>query len=108
MGWRTAFLYARARLRRRPKIRAPERHEDRAGKVSGVQGVKKTKPRTNRGFVAIGGCRLFRRRRFLLEEGDEIVPQLDLGALALHDDALLDDRQRVVPGPVDDQAGREG
>jgi hypothetical protein len=29
--------------------------------------------------------------------GYQIVPQLDLGALALHDHALLQDRQRVVP-----------
>src|SRR5690606_39604817 len=33
----------------------------------------------------------------LLEEAHEVVPQLDLGALALHDEALLDDRERVVP-----------
>ena len=44
---------------------------------------------------------------FFRNSAGEIVPQLDLGALSLHDHALLDDRQRVVPGPVDDEAGRE-
>src|SRR5258708_20849731 len=36
----------------------------------------------------------------------EIVPQLDLGAVLVHDHALLRDRDRVVPGPVDHQPGR--
>src|SRR5215813_3197914 len=35
----------------------------------------------------------------------QVVKQLDLGAMAAHDDRLLDDRQRIVPGPVDHQAG---
>src|SRR5262249_50218079 len=37
----------------------------------------------------------------------EVVPQLDLGTVAVHDHALLRDRERVVPGPVDHQPGRE-
>src|SRR5947209_19196322 len=36
-----------------------------------------------------------------LEQRLQIVEQLDLGAVALHDEALLRDAQRVVPGPVD-------
>jgi hypothetical protein len=40
-----------------------------------------------------GGRHLFGRRRFLSEQSGKVVPQLDLGALSLHDDALLDDRQ---------------
>src|SRR5690554_3274006 len=34
---------------------------------------------------------LFRRFRLLPEQAHQVVPQLDLGALPLHDDALLDD-----------------
>src|SRR5215467_14863408 len=37
----------------------------------------------------------------------EIVPQFNLGAMAPHDDRLLDDRQRIVPGPVNHEPGRE-
>src|SRR5260370_1392683 len=37
----------------------------------------------------------------------EIVPQLDLGAVLVHDKALLHHRERVVPGPIDHQSGRE-
>src|SRR5690606_39048419 len=50
---------------------------------------------------------LFGRFRLSLEHVDEIVPQLDLGALPLHDHALLDDREQVVPRPIDHQPGRE-
>src|SRR6516225_11480394 len=56
-----------------------------------------------------GGANLFRRLfRFRLYKGAlEVIPKLDLGAVAMHDDALLDHRERVVPGPVDNQARRE-
>src|SRR5262245_6695153 len=37
----------------------------------------------------------------------EIVPELDLGAVPVHDHALLRHRERVVPGPVDHEPGRE-
>src|SRR6476619_7862932 len=46
-------------------------------------------------------------RLLLGERSLEIVPQLDLGAVLVHDHALLDHRERVVPGPVDHQPGRE-
>src|SRR5262245_26528940 len=55
-----------------------------------------------------------RRGHFFFEKalqafpcGLEIVPQLDLGAVLVHDHALLGDRERVVPGPVDHDSGRE-
>src|SRR5499427_11142742 len=35
----------------------------------------------------------------------QIVEQFDLGAVAAHNDRLLDDRQGVVPRPVDHQPG---
>src|ERR1700722_7098839 len=38
----------------------------------------------------------------------QIVPKLHLHAILAHDEILLRDRKRVVPGPVDDQARREG
>src|ERR1700730_4805100 len=37
----------------------------------------------------------------------EIVEQFDLHAVAMHDEALLQHRKRIVPGPVDHEAGRE-
>src|SRR6266403_1690790 len=46
-------------------------------------------------------------RLLLGERSLEIVPQLDLGAVLVHDHALLDHRERIVPGPVDHQPGRE-
>src|ERR1700692_2285151 len=39
----------------------------------------------------------------LYERALEIVPELNLGAVLVHDHALLDHRKRVVPGPIDDQ-----
>src|SRR3569832_942103 len=46
-------------------------------------------------------------RTLLAEQRLDVVGQFDLGAVAAHDDRLLRGRQRVVPGPVDDVAGRE-
>ena len=37
----------------------------------------------------------------------EIIPQLDLRPMLVHDEGLLAHRERVVPGPVDHEAGRE-
>src|SRR6185437_7470425 len=62
---------------------------------------------------AIPAKQLHRRVRPLLlrlllhEHRLDIVEQLDLGAVLAHDDALLADRQRVVPGPVNHQSSRE-
>src|ERR1700730_18583738 len=51
---------------------------------------------------------LRRRLRLGPREGAlQIIPQLDLGAVLVHDHALLQHRERVVPGPVDHQARRE-
>src|SRR5690349_9770260 len=48
------------------------------------------------------------RLRLLPGEGAlEIVQQLHLYAVAAHDEALLDHRQQIVPGPVDHQPRRE-
>src|SRR6266404_9065396 len=33
----------------------------------------------------------------------EFIPQFDPGAIPAHDEALLNDRQRIIPSPVDDQ-----
>src|SRR4051794_4929265 len=44
---------------------------------------------------------LRRLRRLLRERRLEIVEQLHLHAVAAHDEALLEHRERVVPGPVD-------
>ena len=41
------------------------------------------------------------------EQLEQIVPKLDLHARLGHDVVLLEDRQRIVPGPVDDEARRE-
>src|SRR6202790_2043214 len=47
-------------------------------------------------------------RRLLPGEGrPEIIEQFDLHAVAAHDEALLQHRKQVVPGPVDHQTGRE-
>src|SRR6478736_8780053 len=46
-------------------------------------------------------------RRLLRERRLEIVEQLHLHAVAAHDEALLEHRERVVPGPVDHETGRE-
>src|SRR6267142_2662117 len=47
-------------------------------------------------------------RRLLRREGGlQIVEQLHLHAVAAHDEALLQHRQQVVPGPVDHKPGRE-
>src|ERR1044071_1118533 len=43
----------------------------------------------------------------LPEHRPDVVPQFDLGAVAVHDEALLQHRQRVVPGPVDHEARGE-
>src|SRR5262245_58489003 len=51
---------------------------------------------------------LLGRRRLFLEHARQIAPQLYLGALAFHDDALLEDRQQIVPRPVDNQPCRHG
>src|SRR5271169_6804865 len=42
------------------------------------------------------------------EQLGEVIPELDLHTRLGHDVILLDDGQRVVPGPVNDQAGWEG
>src|SRR5260370_23111112 len=47
------------------------------------------------------------RRLLADEERLDVVPQLDLGTVPVHDEALLGDRERIVPGPVDHQAGGE-
>src|ERR1700761_5589424 len=44
---------------------------------------------------------------FYPEGGFEIVEQLNLDAVPAHDEALLQHRERVVPGPVDHEAGGE-
>src|SRR5438105_2702613 len=41
------------------------------------------------------------------EQRFQVVEQFDLGAVALHDEALLQHAERIVPGPVDHQARRE-
>src|ERR1700721_3529396 len=41
------------------------------------------------------------------EGGLEIVEQLNLHTIAVHDEALLQYRQRIVPRPVDHQTRRE-
>src|SRR5215510_2334113 len=41
------------------------------------------------------------------EHALDIVEQLDLGAVPTHYHRLLDHRERVVPGPVDHEPGRE-
>src|SRR2546430_7964087 len=47
-------------------------------------------------------------RRFLRSERrPEIVEQFNLHAVAAHDEALLQHRKQVVPGPVDHQTRRE-
>src|SRR5665213_1475073 len=47
------------------------------------------------------GRLLFHEQRF------DIVDEFDFGAVFAHDDALLKHRQRIVPGPVDNESGRE-
>src|SRR5579875_2951414 len=41
------------------------------------------------------------------EDGLDVVQEFDLRPVLAHDDALLDDRERVVPRPVDDESGGE-
>jgi hypothetical protein len=45
--------------------------------------------------------------RLSSEEPLQIVEELDLHAMALHNHRLLDDGKRIVPGPVDNETGRE-
>src|SRR4051812_44857564 len=42
-----------------------------------------------------------------VEHGPEFVPQFDPHAVSAHDNALLNHRKRIVPGPVDHEARRE-
>jgi len=49
-------------------------------------------------------ARRLRRAGLLGEQLEEVVPELDLHARFAHDVILLEHRQRVVPGPVDDKA----
>src|SRR5947209_6824366 len=44
---------------------------------------------------------------FAAEDAGEIVPKLELHAGTAHNEALLRNRQKVVPGPIDDETGRE-
>src|SRR5438270_7643765 len=44
---------------------------------------------------------------FAPEHGGEIIPELELHAGAAHDEALLRNRQKIVPRPVDDETRRE-
>src|SRR5215469_6072113 len=57
--------------------------------------------------VAMAGGGRPASRLLLSEGGFEVVEQFDLGAVLMHDHRLLDNRKRVVPRPVDDQAGGE-
>src|SRR5215217_5996281 len=58
------------------------------------------KPRDAGMYLPLGFL-LFSEQRF------EVVEQLDLGAMFVHDDALLGHRQRVVPCPIDHEPGRK-
>src|SRR5579871_1686939 len=52
--------------------------------------------------------RLHLRCRFLGDEHRlQIIEQLHLDAIAVHDQALLQDRKQIVPRPVDDKTCRE-
>src|SRR3954451_17410099 len=55
----------------------------------------------------IASARPVRGLRLHAEHALDVVPQLHLHAVPAHDEALLKDRERVVPGPVDHQPGRE-
>src|SRR5579885_2861780 len=46
-------------------------------------------------------------RRVFPEHRPDVVEEFDLGAVLLHDDALLDHRERVVPRPVDHETRRK-
>src|SRR5450631_15016 len=41
------------------------------------------------------------------EHRPDFIPQFDPDAIPAHDDALLNDRKGIIPGPVDHQARRE-
>src|SRR5215471_12637043 len=69
--------------------------------VAGASGPLMTTSRLRRGHF------FFEKALQAFPCGLEIAPQLDLGAVPVHDKTLLSDRERVVPGPVDHQSGRE-
>src|SRR5262249_36691001 len=63
---------------------------------------------TNEGTSAIAYVGLRLRLGLLPNEGRlDVVEQLNLHAVAAHDEALLQHREQVVPGPVDHEPGRE-
>src|SRR4051812_18703981 len=82
---------------------ATEPHDDRMEKARVT-----TIPGTGPGIVSasrvlassLGGAAF-------LEGAAQVVPELDLDAVAFHDEGLLRHREKVVPGPVDHEARRE-
>src|SRR5580698_6520870 len=75
--------------------------------------AKSLRPASISAAACCSGEASFTWLRFLLrdlgqtaEHLGQIVPELHLHAILAHDEILLRYRQRIVPGPVDHQAGR--